>query len=100
MTHKFNKNDITVSVVESPESHPAKVFVDSFDAWKENKEYHLMKKVYRRNAALYVMKKEVLAGKNFYEGNIGMYEMDKMCSFDINDETDFFICEILMKAIV
>ena len=100
ITHELNKNDITVSVVESPESHPAKVFIDSFDAWKENKEYHQMKKVYRRNAALYVMKKEVLSGKNFYEGKIGMYEMSKMYSFDINDEFDFFICELLMKAII
>ena len=100
--HELQKNDITVSVVESPESHPAKIFVEggNFDNWKENKEYGLMKKVWRRNAALYVMKKEVLLGSNFYEGKIGLYEMPKLCSYDINNEEDMFLCELIMRNTV
>ena len=50
------------------------------------------------NGSIWVStKSNYLKDKTFYSPNTYVYEMDKQFSFDIDDEFDFHMCELIMK---
>lgn len=94
--------DSVTSLVESFESHPSKtckldgnkiIKMGNFKTGERQKQ----EKIYRRNTAIYVAKKEVIESGTFFGNDCRGYVMPKSRSWDINDEWDFDVAEFLIK---
>lgn len=54
---------------------------------------------YLENGSIYVFRPEILNTKsNRLGGRIAIYEMDKACAVQVDDDEEFLICEALMKG--
>ena len=99
---KHNTCDSVVSLVEDFSSHPSKVCeldkkgrVVALGFETHNRQH--LPKTYKRNTALYLVRKDVLMETGFFGDDIRGYIMPKIRSYDINDQIDFDICEFLIK---
>jgi len=67
--------------------------------YKNRKRRQDMPAKYRENGAIYVMSKDgLLKNKNRLHGNIGLYIMPRIRSFEIDEPGDFEIAEVYMKS--
>lgn len=98
--------DSATSVVQDSRIHPSKCkiiiqdqLIDYVPQFPEKVfERQLMTKVYRRNCALYLVRKDILMRRNSFFGDwIYPHVMPEERSWDINSEFDFRIAESLMK---
>ena len=94
--------DSVVSVVEDFTCHPSKICQLDGDRIIVGQEFRTWERqnivgCYKRNAALYLAKREVIERGGFFGKNTRAYIMPKSRSIDINDEQDFFLAECLIK---
>lgn len=96
------KCDSVVSLVEDFSAHPSKtckldgdkiIKMGSFKTGERQEQ----EKIYRRNTAIYLAKKEVIMSGVFFGEDCRGYVMDKSRSWDINDMWDLDIAEYLIK---
>lgn len=100
----FAEADSVTSLVEDFSSHPSKVCylhdskiipIGNFSTG----ERQLQERIYKRNTAIYIAKKEVIESGTFFGKNCKGYVMPKERSFDINDSIDFLICSLIYETI-
>jgi len=94
--------DSVVSLTEDFSCHPSKtclldgdriVSTDTFKTGERQK----LSKIYKRNSALYLFRPEVLKENTFFGKDTRGFIMPKSRSYDINDEWDFYLCDLIMK---
>ena len=94
--------DSVVSLVEDFSCHSSKVCMldgnrvvatGSFKTGERQK----LNKIYKRNAAIYVFKREVIETGTLFGKDLRGYVMPKSRSLDINDEWDFNLCDLILK---
>ncbi len=105
------KADTVVSVYEVNDSHPVKMkkiekngklvpYVESLGETVFRRQD--LPSAYKRNGGIYVNTREVVMDKNSYHGTIGVcypYVMPALCSVDINDMVDFYLCEVVANIL-
>lgn len=98
--------DSVVSLVEDFSSHPSKVCrlssggsINDFGINFETEERQSLDNTYKRNAAIYMAKREVIESGTFFGEDTRGYVMPKERSLDINDEFDWKIAEFLIKNV-
>lgn len=99
------KADSAISVIEVGDKHPARMkkivngkIVDIFDKDLDFTPRQKLPKIYIRNGAIYVAKKEIVYEKNSFRGNDCVaYIMPEERSINIDTPIDFLLTEMLMK---
>lgn len=95
--------DSVVSLVEDFSCHPSKLCgLGKFDKVLtlgifKTGERQGLDRIYKRNTAIYLAKKEVIMNGTLFGSDIRGYVMPKERSWDINDEFDWKIAEYLIK---
>ncbi len=95
--------DSVVSLVEDFSAHPSKICTLEGDKVKSDLSFHtgerqLLTKTYKRNTALYLAKREVIASGSFFGADTRGYVMPPERSHDINSQLDWDITEFLLRA--
>jgi len=95
--------DSVVSLVEDFSCHSSKVcLLDDEQRVLANGNFKTgerqrLDKIYKRNTAVYLAKKEVIESETFFGKDTRGYIMPKFRSVDINDMFDFELAEFLLK---